>query len=204
MSDLGGSSGGSWSGFRLVKRRLSDAGATLVEYALVIALLAVVSIPAAQYITDGTREQVNNEASCVARRPPPPDCQIPSVPVPVPPDEDELPPDDGDPIPPPGAVTWTHAGIPADGVGNWGVSMSIHAANADGPIANAYIRIEARVTNPGGIPVLYLYCTTDAAGNCSLEYRTSDPSIRAVTLKVDAVTSDPPAEDLPGPASYSV
>jgi hypothetical protein len=60
-------------------RRLGDRGATMVEYALVVALIVSVSATAIQGLTDASEDEVANEMDCVSTRPPPPSCQLRSV-----------------------------------------------------------------------------------------------------------------------------
>lgn len=73
-----------------------EAGATLVEYSLIVALLVVTSIGVLDFLTERANDQVNNQADCVSTRPPPPECQAPPVPTsdpnPVPTTEPTVPP----------------------------------------------------------------------------------------------------------------
>ncbi len=56
-------------------RKTRELGATLVEYALVVSLLLVVSVGAIQGLEDNTEAEVANDFDCVSDRPPPPSCQ---------------------------------------------------------------------------------------------------------------------------------
>ena len=67
-----------------------ERGATLVEYALVFAMLIVGSLGAIQFLTDNAKEQINNNADCVSKRPPPVECQTPAQSVPD--DYEDFPP----------------------------------------------------------------------------------------------------------------
>jgi Flp pilus assembly pilin Flp len=53
----------------------SDGGATLVEYALIVALVVAASSGAIQFLTDQSEAEVATQADCVSTRPPPPSCQ---------------------------------------------------------------------------------------------------------------------------------
>jgi Flp pilus assembly pilin Flp len=53
----------------------SDGGATLVEYALIVALVVVASFGAIQFLTNQSEAEVATQADCVSTRPPPPSCQ---------------------------------------------------------------------------------------------------------------------------------
>lgn len=56
-------------------RRRSSSGATLVEYAFVLSLLAIAIIPVLGMMEDTSRDEVANEFDCVSERPPPTTCQ---------------------------------------------------------------------------------------------------------------------------------
>jgi Flp pilus assembly pilin Flp len=57
----------------------SDRGATLVEYALIVALVVVASFGAIQFLTTQSEAEVATQADCVSTRPPPPSCQSRAV-----------------------------------------------------------------------------------------------------------------------------
>lgn len=61
------------------RRSPTERGATLVEYALVVALLVVGAIGAIQFLQREGSAEVAAQADCVSTRPPPPSCQIRAV-----------------------------------------------------------------------------------------------------------------------------
>lgn len=66
-------------GWKAQDPALRERGASLTEYAVVFALVAVVSLVSIDYLADEGEKEVNNQVECVESRPPPPGCQIPSV-----------------------------------------------------------------------------------------------------------------------------
>jgi Flp pilus assembly pilin Flp len=60
-------------------RLRGDTGATMTEYAVVAALLLVVSIGAIKFLQAGANKQINLQADCVSTRPPPVSCQVPAI-----------------------------------------------------------------------------------------------------------------------------
>lgn len=58
-------------------RRGPDTGAALVDYALVVALVATVAAGGLQALGDRAVEDLQRHASCVAERPVPPECRNP-------------------------------------------------------------------------------------------------------------------------------
>ncbi|MCD9622650.1 hypothetical protein [Rhabdothermincola salaria] len=59
--------------------RRRDRGATLVEYALILALVVVAAVASIQFLTNQSEAEVANQADCVSTRPPPPSCQARAV-----------------------------------------------------------------------------------------------------------------------------
>ena len=59
--------------------RRRDRGATLVEYALILALVVVGAVASIQFLTNQSEAEVANQADCVSTRPPPPSCQARAV-----------------------------------------------------------------------------------------------------------------------------
>jgi hypothetical protein len=181
-----------------VLRRTGDAGATLVEYAVIVALLVVVSIPAINFLTDRADDQVAVQADCVSMRPPPPSCQAPSRVLPPNPDDDDdfdgipnkydddvefdIPPevvdaglafafDDPEPV---DVVAWdAWPPVPADPEvlpPEWKFKVQIKILDDEGaPVEGAVCKV--RITEVG-FPVERTG-QTDAGGKCEFEHVTT-------------------------------
>ena len=63
----------------LTPRTRREHGATLVEYALILAVVVVGGLGAIRYLTDQGSAEVADQADCVSTRPPPPSCIRASV-----------------------------------------------------------------------------------------------------------------------------
>lgn len=204
------------SALRRLRARATDVGATFVEYALVFSVLAVVSIPAAQWLTDESRDQVANEADCISMRPPPPGCQIPAVetttstvPVSIPTTTGGDPSSTTTEPPstttrPPGSGSWLPGAVATpNGDGSWTISASIQVQNAEGPIAGAFVQVRIQNTVPSG-GTFYSNCSTGPAGTCAVSW-VVEPSVSQAQLSVTQINSNPPTPvgSYPLPLNYT-
>src|SRR5690606_13650517 len=85
-----------------MRRWRSTRGVTLAEHPLVTSLLVVASLGAIEYLNNESKKETREQATCIAMRPPPPDCQIPTAATTTTaPDPDAPPPPEPPPEPPP-------------------------------------------------------------------------------------------------------
>lgn len=188
-------------------------GATLVEYALITAALVVVSILAIDYMSTEASDEVANQADCVSKRPPPPECQIEPIlttttsedpsttsstfPTTTP----STDPPSTDPPPPPNTASWT--GVSTGNSQNWTATATITVQTAGGqPAAGVAVRVQWRITDPNVGEVFYETCVTDASGVCSVQFTPPYEGVGEVTATVDNIDSDPPVTTKPDPLVF--
>jgi hypothetical protein len=174
----------------------------MVEYALVVALLVVVSVGALQVLSDASGDEVANEMDCVSTRPPPPSCQLRAVSTtttdPSATTSSTVPPSTSSTTLPPTAMAWTGQSI-VDGT-TWRAEADVVLTNEGNPVAGATVTIRVIVTAPQ-IPVTYeISCVTDAAGTCAASFTVPEDlgvTITAVRFRVVDVDSPQPVDDPP-------
>lgn len=194
-----------WS--TVVRHLRGDAasrGATLVEYALVFALVMVTALGAAQFLQDESQNEIDNQAECVSMRPPPPGCLLtaitttttlvpPSIPVTTVP-----PPAPSAPIVRPAGA----ARASTDPAPRWielDVSVMVEQppdfGGGEAPVAGAIVRGEVRLVDPLD-PAVYLpdtffvNCTTGAGGQCTLRFDVPYVDVTRALLEVTGVDAD--------------
>ncbi|HET8896066.1 MAG TPA: hypothetical protein VFN04_02255 [Protaetiibacter sp.] len=191
---------------RSPRRIFAERGATLVEYALVFALLAVASLGAVEFLQRQSENEINNQAECVSNRPPPTgDCAFAPVPSDVSfPDPGFSPPTSAPPNPDTvPSITLNPTPEQDNPPLPWQVRRSVTLTQSvtadpplpDEPVAGVRIRGLIRVTDPLSPPnVLYTFpveCTTAADGTCTLAYNVDDPNVMHVSLTVIGVDANP-------------
>lgn len=189
---------------RPTRRTLTERGATLVEYALVFALVAVASLGAIEFLQNQSQEEIDNQAECVSDRPPPGECAFAPVPSDVSfPDPGYSPPTSAPPNP--DLVPTLALGTPEqdDPPLPWQVRRSVTLTRAvvadppqpDEPVSGIRVRGLIRVTDPASPPdVLYTFpveCFTGADGTCTLVYNVDQDDVMHVSLQVIGVDSNP-------------
>jgi hypothetical protein len=156
-----------------------DAGVSLVEYALGIALIIVASLGAFQYLSNQASRQSQQQADCISTRPPPPSCVRTPVPATTTSTTIDpasttttLTPPSTDPPPtttePPRATVTPGAGVATRNPDNsWRIDAPITVTDpASAPVPGAVVT--ARVLL--GTQPFVVQCTTDAAGTCTLTF----------------------------------
>lgn len=191
---------GRWS--RSLRRRLNSRGATLVEYSLVLSALVVVSIPAAQWITEEGSAEVANQASCVSQRPPPSSCLIPAITTStatVPPSITTTTagiPTTTAPPPPPSAAAWGTATATRTSSTSWYVNAPISVTNSGTPVAGAVVQVRIQIVTPAA-GTFYSTCVTDPAGACTINWVVPITNATQVRLTPTQITAYPPVTTLP-------
>jgi Flp pilus assembly pilin Flp len=168
-------------------RRAAERGATLVEYALVVSLVVVVSLAAFERLTEVAGDEVDNQAACVSTRPAPvgagcnvspfpPDIETPNPNVvPIPPN---LPPEARAPVLSAAAPRVTDEG------GQWRVEWPItlvlpgsgEPAPPDEPLGGVQLTGYMLLPVPNSSPLAFqgtqhfTNCTTNASGTCDLTF----------------------------------
>lgn len=190
-------------------RLRNDRGATLVEYALVLALIVVGSIAAINALDSRGREQVVNQAECVSMRPPPPGCQITPITTST---TETGPPITGSTMPPAEPATprlsvsgearvWNSTS-PEDYLwAEFDVRLSRRIPDDYGagedPVPGVVIRAEARMRNPASpahwLPeIAYPSCQTDLSGLCTIRFDVPFDDVRSV--RIDILSADLPED----------
>lgn len=190
----------------------SDRGATIVEYALVLALVVVGSIAAINALDSRGREQVINQAECVSMRPPPPGCQI----TPITTSTSLAPPITGSTLAPAEPTTPKLTAVGAARVSEpsemprWaefdvklGREIPIDYGGGEEPVVGVAIRAEARMVDPSSpahyLPeVAYPFCVTDSMGTCTISFDVPFDDVTEISIYVrqvdfpGEVETDPP------------
>jgi len=200
-----------------------DWGATLVEYAVVLALVVVTAIPAIDYLTERSREEVANQADCVSMRPPPASCQLPAVPPPPQPEDGGGAPDPGDDGVDPGgcddvddvdceaeapesSVSWAAPTATAVAGGFWEIVSSVAVVDQEGlPVEGALVRFRIEVLAPAWPGAQFPDCVTGPDGTCSVSYTTPIDDAEVVRVRIRDVTAEPPvAEQTFSPPAWDI
>lgn len=191
-------------------RVAGSRGATLVEYALVMALVILVGASAYELLTVAADREIENQAECVSDRPPPEsECGFAPVPTDVvTPNPNIAPPTTGAPVDDPDLFAIT-AG-PSDATDSpWTlllpvqVTVEIQEPPTD-PIGTPGTRVRARIqmedpNDPGtNLPAPgFTDCVTDDAGKCQLAFTVPFDDVTRATMVVIGVDSPNPPGDLP-------
>ncbi|MGY6500362.1 MAG: Flp family type IVb pilin [Acidimicrobiales bacterium] len=190
----------------------ASRGATLVEYALITALLVVVSIAALEFLTNTADGEINNQAQCVSDRPPPTgDAGCGFAPVPddvTTPDPNIAPPTTGAPVDDPDTYTIEAATAFEDGPG-WTVVLPVTVLvevqePPTDPTGAPGIRVRARIqmrdpnNPPNNLPDPgFTECITNAVGQCELRYTVPFDDVQEMTMLVIGVDAPGAPSDFP-------
>jgi Flp pilus assembly pilin Flp len=195
-------------------------GATLVEYALGIALVVVVAIPAVNWLSGNADKETNNQAECISTRPPPASCQVRAAVPPAPDGGDDEggeggeaadPCEDADggaipgcvpeePPPPPLPIGATWAGrAGTTGSQRW-VEVDIGLSRSDStPVAGAQVVLRFEITEPSDLGSFFGDCTTNSAGVCTVRFDSPYSDVQEVQVSRQAIiNTDPPVDGLDG------
>lgn len=165
-------------------RLRNDRGATLVEYALVLALIVVGSIGAINLLQSSAETEVNNQADCVSMRPPPAGCGYSPIPEAISfPDPGVTPPTMAPPVGEPPPTLVLGVGKKENDPNGWKITLPLQ-------IQTGVIQEPPTDEQPGiaGVEVLALIefadpynptqfdpqstwpatCTTDDEGRCEI------------------------------------
>lgn len=202
-------------------RTAASRGATLVEYALVFSLLVVGALGAMDALTDSASEEIDNQALCVADRPPPTDseaderCHFAPTPTDViTPDPSIVPPTTAPPNPNPDVYVITAGPTDQTTDGGWTVMQPVALTvqrwsdplppSEPAPGIRVRARIQLKDPNTGdNLPDPgFTDCVTDGAGECTLEYTVPFPDVLQVTLLVIGVDSPNPPDTMPPMATF--
>lgn len=177
-------------------------GASLVEYALVLALLVVASLGSIRYLEDETGKEVDNQANCISDRPPPPSCQLPAA---VPGPDPGNPGGEGDPGA--GGPTSAIANIstptvtpqPPQPGGKYPVEVVLVLTDETAaPIPDEIVTAQVVVTQASSRSrvgdFFYVDCTTTADGTCTFSFDSRWGTVDELSLQVVAIGIDTPYE----------
>jgi Flp pilus assembly pilin Flp len=195
-------------------RRVNDIGATLVEYALIVALVAVGSIAAINFLQTASSDEVANQADCVSTRPPPASCQaapiittttastVPTTATTAPPTTPTTAATTTSTVPP-NTSTWTGVATSID-ADFWYAEATLDVRTAgSSPVEGAVVRVRWRLTNPVYPDQFTTECTTTAAGTCTVRFDVPYAGVLQIEARVLTIDSTPPVATLPSPLTYS-
>ena len=189
--------------------KLAERGATMVEYALVFALVAVVALGAMEFLVDRSEVEINNQADCVSERPPPSACGFAPVPSDVTyPDPGFSPPTSA----PPNAEeipTFEFGSGSEDFATGWAVLVPVRLTRAVSgdpplppePLSGVRVRAAIRMEDPTNAPnelaeIGYTDCVTASDGWCTLRYDIPYDDVDIVRLRIIGIDTTP-APDIP-------
>lgn len=179
-------------------RSLRDRGAGLVEYALAVALIVSASLGAIQYLEDQTADEVDNQASCLSTRPPPPTDQCV---------QSDLVRDGGANQAPGGANSG--GGSPIQENATLGpptvnvvaapplyeVTLTVDLMDdanqpLEGVVMTALVTITQSSASSRIGEFFYVDCVTDAAGRCQFEFDSRFPTVTEVSIDIVSAGED--------------
>jgi Flp pilus assembly pilin Flp len=196
-------------------------GATLVEYALGIALIVVIAIPAVSWLSNNADKETDNQAECISTRPPPASCQVRAAVPPAPgggggeeggeggeaadPCEDAdggaIPgcvPEEPPPPPLPIGASWAGS-AGTTGSLRW-VDVDISLLRSDStPVEGAQVVLRFEITEPSDLGSFFADCTTNASGECTVRFDSPYNDVQEVLVSRQAIiNTDPPVDGLDG------
>jgi hypothetical protein len=179
-------------------------GAGLTEYALGLALVAVVALTGVQHLNDAARDEAANQADCMSERPPPPSCArrpVPALQAPPGPPGDPPPSDDGDPptpdpdpepTPPPlrAEVSAGDPVVARNMDGTWTMTVELTVRGPDGvPLEDATVGARALLGRQG----FRIGCAHTGAGIHRCEFDGVPADVAGGRIDITDITSRPPA-----------
>jgi len=172
---------------RLRAARRDERGATLVEYALGVALLVVVTIPAVAFVRDESTDVVDRRADSLGA----PDLDETGTPVTLPPPTTTLP---GGSVPPPpeSVVTVTFTGSSSTVQRNveWAATIGFQALDDTGN-ERELVTITGQWAGASIVTPIPMTCATNLAGRCAVTLRSLPcPTATSVTFTVSSVSGE--------------
>ncbi len=183
-------------------RWASSRGATLVEFALVLSLVAVASLGAFQALGDATENEVDNEADCISTRPPPSSCLRSAIPPtttttigpgPTTPPTSPPGPPETVTIDPNPTITTTPAGS------RWDVEAVLQLTDDSTPpdsLEDEVVTVQVTFTG-STVPArvgqfIFVECVINGAGQCTLRFDSQYADVTQLSIDVVAVGIDTP------------
>lgn len=181
------------------KRRPNERGATLPEYALLLAGIVTAAILLLQFLSTKSGDEVGNQADCLESRPPPASCQIRAVTTTTTVSPSTV---TSTTVPPSTSSTTSTTIVQSSAAwatGSWEYTTSPYwradgpiTITADGqPVADALVTVKVTILEPASGVTQFVTCTTDAAGQCTLSYDVPYTDVTAVRFSIERVESDP-------------
>lgn len=173
--------------------RRGDRGATVVEYALVLALFVVASIAAAQFVEDETGKEVDNQANCLSTRPPPTSCQLAAIDPVGGGAAGNGGPNGGGGVPTTETAVVLPAGAPQTTSNGplFDAEVGFTLTDTSGqPIPDEVMTARVTVTPPPINPAsragefFYVDCVTDNDGSCTFEFNSRFSDVQEVSVDV--------------------
>ncbi len=203
-----------------VGRRLRGTlGATLVEYAVILALFAVPAVGASAYLTTKARAATTTNADCISTRPPPVACQAPTITTSttattIATTTTTQPGSTSTTTPlPTGSVTWDTTFTSWD-VNSTNVAKTRFTIKTGSNVPVAGVVVQVRYTDSASGRQSVVSCTTDAAGLCTpptyqVPYTApaAPPAGTVVTISIvniDSSGASPAVSSVSPPNSYTL
>lgn len=183
------------------RRGRRDRGAAVVEYALVLSLLVVASIGAAQFLEDETADEVDNQADCLSTRPPPVSCQSEPLVAAGGNNQSSSGPGGGGgtPTSEPAIIGPTVDVATAPDGARYRVTVGVDLFEdppppptipLEGVVMTAQVTI-SQSTVPSRIgEFFYVDCTTDASGHCDFDFDSRFDDVDQVSFDIVAAGID--------------
>lgn len=199
-------------------RMRGSLGVTLVEYALIVALVVIPAIPAVNWLSKTGRSEVASQKDCVSKRPPPTSCQsrVATTTTTADPSTSSTSiPTSGSTVEPPSSSSSSSSSSTSSSSTTSTTAPPPNKATAVGKKLSSTsgqvtvtVKQDAGAPAPGSIvevtwsfaedlsQMFYDECVTDASGVCVLTFNAPYTGIKNVYADL-FVTSDPPVTSQP-------
>lgn len=172
---------------------------------MILAAFVVLSLGAVTQLTAASEDEIRNQADCVSFRPPPPECQIPTVETTT-----TIGGGPGTTSPPTSVVPPSADPAFADPrseatAANWAALVDVSVTSGGSPVAGVEIRVRVQMTQPSSGQPFFLSCTTDASGTCTIRFDVPTVGATEVTITVEDVfpPDERPIGVLPDPVAIA-
>ncbi len=174
-------------------------GAALTEYALLLTFIVLVSVVAIQALETGASEEVDDQNTCIEKRPPDPSCQIPVLPTTTAPggptttDTTIVSPT----LPQSGDATFSDVTATDNGDGTWKVEVTVEVQDDAGSLEGVVIEVEFRMA---GFPDVFPGSgVTDSNGQTQPPIVFDVPFPTATSVEVTVKSGTPKLTSTPPP-----
>lgn len=200
------------------QRMRGSLGVTLVEYALIVALVVVPAIPAVNWLSKTGRSEVASQKDCVSKRPPPTSCQsrVATTTTTADPSTSSTSiPTSGSTVEPPSSSSSSSSSSTSSSSTSSTTAPPPNKATATGrKVSSTVGEATIVVKTDGGTPApgslvevtwsfaedpsqsFFDECVTDATGTCVMSFTVPYTGVKWVYADI-FITSDPPVATQP-------